>query len=174
MSLTTLTKREKEILRILETIYPQRDKFTLIGGYAVDAYSPLPRYSVDCDLVVSKSDFLKFSDIFGQNGFKEKSKIYLNELDGLETWKFKKSANDEIVSIELLLDGVKCRQTEAIWTEKEVRPSASDRKVVGVSDSVASNVVSKELLLAMKLHSGRDADLRDAIMLIDSVDWSVV
>ncbi|MDG6924000.1 MAG: hypothetical protein JRN67_12010 [Nitrososphaerota archaeon] len=174
MSSTTLTTREKEIIRILEAIYPQQDRFTLIGGYAVNAYSSLPRYSVDCDLVVSKSDFQEFSDIFAQNGFKDKSKIYLNELDGLETWKFKKFVNDEAVTIDLLLDGVKCRQTEATWTEKEVKSSASDRKVVGVSGSVTSSVVSKELLLAMKLHSGRDADLRDATMLMDSIDWTAV
>lgn len=174
MSSTTLTSREKEILRILEAIYPRRGKFTLIGGYAVNAYSSLPRYSVDCDLVVSKSDFEESSDIFAQNGFKDASKLYLNELDELETWKFKKFVNDDVVTIDLLLDGVKCRQTEAIWTLKEIKSSASDRKVVGVSGSVTSSVVSKELLLAMKLHSGRDADLRDATMLMDSIDWATV
>lgn len=47
-------------------------------------------------------------------------------------------------------------------------------KVVGVSGSVTSSVVSRELLIAMKLHSGRDADLRDATKLMDSVDWLTV
>ncbi|MCL5068413.1 MAG: hypothetical protein M1368_08700 [Thaumarchaeota archaeon] len=174
MNSTTLTSREREILRILSVIYPQRGKCTLIGGYAVNAYSPLPRYSIDCDLVVSRSDFEEFSDVFVQNGFKDVSKIYLDELQGLETWKFKKLVNEETVTVDLLLDGVKCRQTEAIWTQKEVKSCASERKVVGVSGSVTSSVVSRELLIAMKLHSGRDADLRDATKLMDSVDWLTV
>ncbi len=45
---------------------------------------------------------------------------------------------------------------------------------MGVSDSVLSNVASKELLIAMKLHSGRDPDLRDVTMISDSADWDAV
>ena len=146
----------------------------MIGGYAVDAYSPLPRYSADCDLVIPKSDFEDLSEIFLQNGFKEKARIYLDELGGLESWKFRKLVKSEPISIELLLDGVKCRQTEAIWIWEEINASASERRVVGVSGSVLSNIASKELLLTMKLHSGRDADLRDATTIIDSIDWTKV
>ncbi len=171
MSLMTLTSREKEILQVLRTIYPYRDRFTLIGGYAVDAYSPLPRYSVDCDVVISKSKLDEFSDLFLQNGFKERSQIYLNKSEGLEAWEFVKLVNADNVSIELHLDGVKCRQTEAIWTETEIKSNASERRVVGVSGSVLSNIVSKELLVTMKLHSGRDADLRDVTMLMESIRW---
>ena len=45
--------REKEIF---ETLRKLKDRnFVLIGGYAVNAYT-LPRFSVDCDIVIYKDD----------------------------------------------------------------------------------------------------------------------
>ncbi|MHB2036934.1 MAG: hypothetical protein ACYCPW_09380 [Nitrososphaerales archaeon] len=44
-------------------------------------------------------------------------------------------------------------------------------KIIGVSSFVNSRVASSELLIAMKLHSGRDSDLKDAVMLIDNLFW---
>lgn len=174
-SLTSrLTARETEILRILQIIYPDREKFTIIGGYAVDAYSPLPRYSVDCDIVISKSDLDLFTKIFDNNGFGDPELMYNNELEGLETRRFKKLVGGEAVSIDLLIDGVRCRQTEAIWTQQEIKLQSINRRIVGVNDSVPSNVATLELIIAMKLHSGRDADLRDATMISDSADWNRV
>ena len=41
--------REKEIFETLKTI--SEFNFVLIGGYAVNAYA-LPRFSVDCDIVL--------------------------------------------------------------------------------------------------------------------------
>ncbi len=44
-----LQLREKEIFETLKKI--RMDNFVLIGGYAVNAYT-LPRFSVDCDIVI--------------------------------------------------------------------------------------------------------------------------
>ena len=45
----SLQKREKQILEILQKL--PKNEFSLIGGYAVNAYT-LPRFSIDCDLVL--------------------------------------------------------------------------------------------------------------------------
>lgn len=169
-----LTARENTILNVLRAIYVQSDKFTLIGGYAVDAYSTSPRYSVDCDIVISRTDLQTFKSTFVENGFSDKGSVYRNELDGIETRKFEKVVGEACSSIDLLVDGIRCRQTEAIWKHSEIQTSSKQLKVVGVNSSVLSNVASKEVLIAMKLHSGRDADLKDAVMLVDSVKWSKV
>ena len=47
---TDLTAREAEIIRILRELGQLRDRFVVIGGYAVSAHGP-HRFSVDCDLV---------------------------------------------------------------------------------------------------------------------------
>lgn len=49
------SKREKEIFESLKVLKDKR--FVVIGGYAVNAYT-LPRFSVDCDIVVNKKDDL--------------------------------------------------------------------------------------------------------------------
>ena len=51
-----LQLREKEIFETLKRI--ERFKFVIIGGYAVNAYT-LPRFSVDCDIVVKDREELK-------------------------------------------------------------------------------------------------------------------
>jgi hypothetical protein len=169
-----LTAREAEILRILQAIYEERDSFTLIGGYAVDAYSALPRYSVDCDLVISAVDLGKFTSIFNSNKFAEKELVFRDREHKIETRKFVKLVGREPVSIDLALGGVKCRQTDAVWMYEEIHKSSSQQNVVGINGTVPSNVASRELLVAMKLHSGRDTDLKDVVMLAHSVDWREV
>jgi len=44
-----LQLREKEIFETLKKI--KNSNFVVIGGYAVNAYT-LPRFSVDCDIVI--------------------------------------------------------------------------------------------------------------------------
>ena len=51
-----LQLREKEIFETLRNI--RNFKFVVIGGYAVNAYT-LPRFSVDCDIVIEDDSQLK-------------------------------------------------------------------------------------------------------------------
>lgn len=159
MSLFSLTTREKEILQLLRIIYPERKKYTLIGGYAVAAYAPLPRYSVDCDLVISKSDFIYFSDIFAKNDFRAKSQIFLDELTGLETWKFKKKVDHEIVTIELSLDGVKCRQTDALWVQQEIK---SNREIGQHLQKHAEKAI-EERVQVKRIHNMKRSRLKSSV-----------
>lgn len=168
MSVFGFAAREKEILRILEIIYPYRDNFVVIGGYAVDAYSRLPRYSVDCDVVIPKSELAAFSSIFSREGFSG-SLQYQDQLEGLETRRFRKTIDNNPVFIDLLVDGVRCRQTEGVWKFDEIKSASSQGNIIGASSFVNSRVASRELLIAMKLHSGRDSDLKDIAMLIDDL-----
>jgi hypothetical protein len=168
------TARENEILRTLEAVYPKGKRFTLIGGYAVDAYSPLPRYSVDCDMVIPKTELEALGGVLKELGYADNGAQWRDELSGLETRKFVKAVGAESVSVDMLIDGIRCRQTEAVWKEREVRGSSKVLRVVGVSRAVLSRVASRELLIAMKLHSGRGTDLRDVAMISESADWDLV
>ena len=51
-----LQLREKEIFETLKKM--NKFKFVIIGGYAINAYT-LPRFSVDCDIVVKDEEELK-------------------------------------------------------------------------------------------------------------------
>ena len=63
--------------------------------------------------MISRSDRDLFATTFSDSGFGDKEVIYRNELEGLETIKFKKLVGGEQVSIDLHIDGARCRQTEA-------------------------------------------------------------
>lgn len=169
-----LIAREAEVLRILEALHESNQAFTLIGGYAVDAYSPLPRYSVDLDLVIVKQDLGRYSVLFNQHGFEDEDAIYENELEGLETRVFTKAIAEDVVSIDLFVDGVRCRQTGAVWRRDEISKTSKNLRVVGVNGSAESRVSSREMLISLKLHSGRDPDLRDVAMLSGDADWTIV
>ncbi len=173
MTGSSLAAREAEILRLLGVLHRRGGGFTLIGGYAVDAYSALPRYSVDCDIVASTEASERVSSLLNEEGY-EKGEMHRNESEGIESRKFVKRVGEDQVSVDLMVGGVRCRQTEAVWKEDEVRSTSKELRVVGVSGSVLSRVASKELLLALKLHSGRDPDLRDVVMLAAGADWNTV
>ncbi len=174
MSGQSLIAREAEVLKTLQAIRQMREKFTLVGGYAVNAYSTLPRYSVDCDLVVAFPQLVRFSSFLNGQGYTDKGATLRNEIEGLETRKFVKMIGGEKVSVDLLVDGVRCRQTEAVWKEGEFRETSRELRVTGVSGSAFSNVASRDILIAMKLHSGRDTDLRDVVMLARDANWEKV
>jgi predicted nucleotidyltransferase len=174
MSGQSLVAREAEVLKTLQTIRQSGEKFTLVGGYAINAYSTLPRYSVDCDLVVTRSQHKRLSLILDDQGYTDEGAAYLNGIEGLETRKFVKKVGGEKVSVDLLVDGVRCRQTEAVWKEVECAKTSRELRVTGVNGSVLSNVASRDLLISMKLHSGRDTDLRDIVMLARDSDWGKV
>jgi hypothetical protein len=82
--ISNLTFREGQIIQILEKVYSESKDFSLIGGYAVDAYSPLPRFSVDCDLVIAKDSLSKFDDLLKQNGYDNLGKRTVEDLSQLE------------------------------------------------------------------------------------------
>ena len=168
-----LIAREAEVLKLLGTIGSERP-YTVIGGYAVDAYSPLPRYSADLDIVIARVQLQELAPILERGGFVDAGEPYVNEIEGVETRKFDKPIGDEKVSVDLLVDGIRCRQTEAVWKADEVSNTSKVLRVVGVNDSVPARVASRELLIALKLHSGRDPDLRDVAMVAQDADWNMV
>jgi hypothetical protein len=67
-----------------------------------------------------------------------------------------------------------CRQTGGAWSYELIRQNSLKSNVIGLTDSAVSLVPKRELLVAMKIHSGRGADLRDVIMLSEGADWEIV
>ena len=100
----SLVAREAEVLKTLRAIHQMREKSTLIGGYAVNAYSTLPRYSVDCDIVVANPQVEKLLSFFKDRDYTEKGKAYLNEIEGIATRKLVKKVGGEQVSVDLLVE----------------------------------------------------------------------
>ncbi len=168
-----LAAREAEVLRVLDVMHQTQIQPTLVGGYAVNAYSLLPRYSVDCDLVVQKRSLESLLRLLEEQLYAVDETLR-EELEGVESVRLTKRLGGGDVSVDLMAGGVRCRQTGAVWGEEEVRRRSKELRVAGVNGSVLSNVAAREALIAMKLHSGRDQDVRDVVMLSSGADWEMV
>jgi hypothetical protein len=152
--------REKlcfDILNLLE----KNESYVVIGGYAVSSYG-FPRFSIDLDFVIPETNLSFFHQLMLQEGFsksKEKS-------DLAYSGKFERYEKD-LVSIDLLINTVESRQTGYAYPFSYVYSNSEIRQVSGWDPfhKARVKVATREMLIALKIHSLRDADKRDVIML---------
>ncbi len=170
MSLATdLTAREAELIRIIKLLAAQKNKFVVIGGYAVNAITS-HRFSVDCDLVIARKNVTAVEKILGKEGYRGQKR----QVEHATVEKFTKLIGGGRVSVDLFIDQVICRQTGGKWTYDFIRRNSFESDVVGLTDSARAFVPRKELVIAMKVHTARGADLRDVVMMSERADWKLV
>jgi hypothetical protein len=169
-----LTARENEVIRVLKDVRLLAGKFTVVGGYAVNALASAHRFSVDCDFIISRKDLGEFSSFLMDEGYKRKRSEQSNSLTGLDAKRYYKSIGEGKVWMDLFVDGILCRQTKGLWEYELIKENTLEAIVPGIADSTRSFVPKRELLMAMKIHSGRGTDLRDAVMLSRGADWRLV
>lgn len=163
--------RENEIILVLKKLLDF--KVIVVGGYAVSARAK-HRFSIDCDIIISKTDLEKISDTLRKEGFEKTiTKDNFDAEYGGKFIRFIKKIDGLPVSIDLLVNSLVCRTTGASWKFDYILKNSDKTIVAGIEGSVECLVPSKELLLAFKIHSGRKTDLRDIIMLRDA-NWSDV
>ncbi len=164
-----LIEREREILRILERI--SGTNFILVGGYAVSSLA-MHRFSVDCDLVVSK-DLARIKNILKEEGYAPQyKKEGFDALYGGRFENYAKKINSTSVFVDLLINSLVSRGTNASWSFEYIKKHSIASKIG--APPVTCAVPEKELLVAMKIHSGRKADIRDIIMLASGCDLEKV
>jgi hypothetical protein len=161
--------RENTIFEVLQQFKTEGLDFVVVGGYGVSAYQH--RFSVDADLVITSEELEKFTHALENQGFEKDtdrdlvySGRYLAYVKGEEL----------PVTIDLLADELQCRQTDASWSYPYFNEHSAEKKIEGSEESVTVRVPSKELLIAVKLHSGRLTDARDVVALIEDVDMEKV
>ncbi len=160
-----LAERENEILNILRKI--KDTDFILVGGYAVSSLT-LHRFSVDCDLVVSKS-LNEIKTLLKQEGYTfHTKKEGFDALYGGRFENYIKQINKTSVTVDLLINALVSRDTNASWSYDYIKEHSVESRIG--TPPVMCIVPEKELLIAMKLHAGRKADIRDMIMLVEGCD----
>jgi len=165
-----LIKREEEIFRILRILMEEKLDFVVVGGYAVSGLTK-HRFSVDCDLVLQKRELLKFMKVLEREGFKKHlRKRGFNKVYAGEFISFRKEINGLPVTIDLLINSLVCRATQASWSFQYIKENSIVANITGISTSVRCRIPEKELLIAFKIHSGRKADIRDVVMLMEDSD----
>ncbi|MBS3143156.1 hypothetical protein J4464_07240 [Candidatus Woesearchaeota archaeon] len=158
--------REDEIFKTL-TELKERD-FVIIGGYAVNAYA-LPRFSVDCDMVIKDEDECKkIESVLLNIGYKKarlpKEVLYAGSFSRYE----KKLDNHFAVSMDILTSKVTDRMTGAIFTANWVFENSSVKILKGktIAEELKTRIINVDALLVMKIVSCRPTDVRDVFMMI--------
>ena len=161
-----LQLREKEIFETLKRIKDFR--FAVIGGYAVNAYA-LPRFSVDCDIVIEDDSELKEMEkaLKDFNYAKEQtSNINLPYHEEFRRYE-KEIAKNFRVSIDIMIKNVSDRKTHALFTAEWIFKNSAVRVLKGktIQEELRLRIINPDALVVMKIVSCRTADIRDVFML---------
>ena len=155
-----LLEREKEVLRLIGLFIENKFKFIVVGGYAISTYKK--RFSVDLDVVIKESDISKFEELLLKEGYSICYEKEIALLYGENFKRLRKKMNNLPVDVDLLINGLVSRTTDATWSFENIEKNSQERKL----DSLEFLTPTRELLISMKMHSGRLSDIRDIVALM--------
>jgi hypothetical protein len=166
--------REEEIFRTLKAL--SGCSFVVIGGYAVNAFA-LPRFSVDCDIVVkSVIQLRKIEAVLLKRGYKKEKQYPEAQYIGNFLRYEKKLGNSFAVSIDILISTVTDRDTGGkfdagwIFEDSEIMPLRGKT----IQEELNLQIIKIDALIAMKIVSCRPTDIRDVFMMLPgarSLEW---
>jgi hypothetical protein len=165
--------RSDALIELLEELTEEGHEYVLVGGYAVSAFNA--RFSTDLDIVVapdSKRDFIEFLEQrdFEQTDSHAKEWFYDTEVIEYE----KRLTPQQPIGFDLLVNGLGCRQTEAQWSFEYLYDYSHQQEVRGGTVTTTARVIDGTVLVAAKLHSGRETDLRDVLAVAAEINLDAV
>jgi len=167
-------ERENEIIKTLKSIVEAGLEFIVVGGYAVSALAR-HRFSVDCDIVISKERLRNIQGLLKREGFEKHVEWSgFDETYGGEFVSYTKETNGFPITVDILVGSLVCRATGASWSFDYIKKHSIEANIFGLNASVSCRIPQKELLIAFKVHSGRRADVRDVVMLRENADMEKV
>ena len=164
-----LQLREKEIFETLKKI--KKSEFVVIGGYAVNAYT-LPRFSVDCDIVIKNRKMLEaIEKSLLELGYKKVRNIIEVSYKGNFERYEKEIIKDFRVSFDILISEVLDRETNAKISADWAFENSKWRNLRGktINEELKLRIINPDALFVMKLLSCRLTDIRDIFLLISFV-----
>jgi hypothetical protein len=167
-------KRENEIFLTLNRFVEEELDFVVVGGYAVSGLGK-HRFSVDCDVVISKNEMGKTEELLQRIGFERNvEKTGFDETYAGEFLSYKKKVGELPVTFDLLVGSLVCRTTGAAWSFDYIKKHSVQVAIAGIETVANCRIPEKELMIAFKIHSARRTDVRDIIMMIENADLDKV
>ena len=163
-----LIEKENWIFEILQKFIDGNLEFIVVGGYAVSAFKH--RFSVDADLVIKSEDLSKFENILIKRGF---TKTIIKELENIYSSKFIRYEKEQ-ASVDLLIDALASRSSNASFSYKLLFDNSIKKEIIGIEKKVFVRIPIKELLIVMKIHSGRLTDFRDIAALSKGTNLDLI
>ncbi|MFA4855495.1 MAG: nucleotidyl transferase AbiEii/AbiGii toxin family protein [archaeon] len=158
-------EREKFTFSVLEELLREKAEFVVIGGYAINAYT-LPRFSVDCDIVVKdKKTTLAVKKVLESKGFAKKAEGTLPSYSG-EFLRFA-TKKPVLATFDILAETIEDRLTGTLFPAELIFKYSAKRTIFGKGSPIRieARVADPEMLFVMKAISSRKSDIRDVFML---------
>ncbi|MFC7114679.1 nucleotidyltransferase domain-containing protein [Natronoarchaeum sp. GCM10025703] len=165
--------RSDALIELLEELTQAGHEYVLVGGYAVSAFNA--RFSTDLDIVVAQDTKAGFIEFLERRGFEEtdshaKEWFYDTEVIEYE----KRLTPQQPIGFDLLVNGLGCRQTEAQWSFDYLYDHSQQQEVSSGTMTTTARVIDGAVLVAAKLHSGRETDLRDVLAVAEEIGLEAV
>ncbi len=155
-------EREKFLFSVLKQISGKAD-FVVIGGYAINAYA-LPRFSIDCDIVVqNRKSSEQIRKLLENAGFKERASGKPPYVGGFVAM----ASKEPQATFDILSGAVEDRLSGTIFPAEMIFENSSKRAIFGKGSpmQLSCRVADPELLFLMKACPSRSTDIRDLFML---------
>ena len=162
--------REEEIFLTLKDL--KECDFVIIGGYAVNAYA-LPRFSVDCDVVIKdKNELRKIETLLMRRGYQKEELNIEAQYSGEFSRYEKRLENGFAVSIDILIRQITDRMTKAAFSAEWIFDNSSKKMLKGktITEKLKLRIINIDALLVMKIISCRQTDIRDVFMMITNAE----
>ncbi len=162
--------REKEIFETLKNL--KNSEFVIIGGYAVNAYT-LPRFSIDCDIVIKGKEHLKDieANLIKRDYVKVKTFDTKIPYHG-EFFRYEKLLENNFKAyIDIMFNEVLDRQSKAKFSASWIIDNSDLRILRGktITENIKLRIINLDALVVMKISSCRNTDIRDVFMLIQKI-----
>jgi len=159
---------------MLNGLLEEQLDLVVVGGYAVSGLGK-HRFSVDCDVVISKMKLGETEAALKRQGYeREVEKAGFDDTYAGEFVRYKKRVSELPVTFDLLVGSLVCRTTDAAWSFEYIKKHSVETAIGGIENMVKCRVPEKELMIAFKIHSARRTDVRDIIMMFESADLDKV
>lgn len=163
----SLGEREAELLDTFEAVIDADLPYVLVGGWAIAAFNQ--RFTTDVDVVIPPQALDDYVALLSDRGYEKTADVERNELYEGRTVRFEKDVGNP-VRFDAMVDALGCRQTEAEWSYRYLAQHSVTEKL-RTGRPVTARIPERELLFAVKLHSGRKADSRDLVVLAAEADF---
>jgi hypothetical protein len=163
----SLGDREAELLNTLEAVIDAELPYVLIGGWAIAAFNQ--RFTTDVDVVIPGQAVDDYAALLTDRGYEKTADVERNDIYEGRTLRFEKDIGNP-VRFDAMVDALGCRQTAAEWSYRYLTEHSTTEEL-RTGRPVTARIPERELLFAVKLHSGRKADTRDLVVLAGGADF---
>jgi hypothetical protein len=169
-----LQLRETEVIETLKKL--AGCEFTVIGGYATNAYA-LPRFSVDCDIVVKgKKEAERIGRVLKSLGYATTAAGDAPYSGSFERYE-KDTGNGFKVSFDVMIKEILDRQSGAAFSVEWVFKHSKTRELRGktILEKLKLRIINPDALFVMKAVCARPSDIRDVFRIgpkVEDKEWA--